>query len=300
MKTNIQATYIQGEEFVVNVTLTAHHKGHFVFSACSIVHGEVPAQSCFDDNRLMFVEDMLHGAKLDANYPERAYLAPLGDSDPRYSFKMRLPSDLHGDLVLIQWYYLTANSCINEGYEEYDWPWDYGWNTGGVTPAQCGEVSKDGNGVPEQFWNCAEVKIVRGRNGDNENPGENKLPEKQRPDKKEQSPDEEQPDKKEQSPDKERPDKERPDKEQPDKERPDKERPDKEQPDKEQPDKEQPDEEQPDTEQPDKEKSGNKKKNKKGKKKNKKKKKKRPSRGRKSRGRERPGKRRRREGTARV
>mmetsp|Transcript_18003 Transcript_18003/g.32560 ORF Transcript_18003/g.32560 Transcript_18003/m.32560 type:complete len:250 (+) Transcript_18003:316-1065(+) len=158
MKTNIQATYVQGEEIVVDVTLTAHHKGHFVFSACSILHGEVPAQSCFDENRLMFVEDMLHGAKFDKNYPERAYLAPLEDSDPglenktRYSFKMRLPSDLNGDIVLIQWYYLTANSCIHEGYEEYDWPWDYGWNTGGSKSDQCGALSEDGYGVPEQFW----------------------------------------------------------------------------------------------------------------------------------------------------
>ena len=52
-------------------------------------------------------------------------------------------------------YYLTANSCIHEGYLEYDWPWDYGWNaagSGGSSPDMCRKVSNDGSGTPEQFW----------------------------------------------------------------------------------------------------------------------------------------------------
>jgi len=74
----------------------------------------VPTQQCFDQNRLTFVEDLLHGANFDPNYPERAYLAPVDDpnyvpdygSDQGvmdYSFKIWLPPALHGDLVLIQW-----------------------------------------------------------------------------------------------------------------------------------------------------------------------------------------------------
>lgn len=112
MKTNIQATYTQGDVIVVEVVLTAHHKGHFVFSGCPIQHGEVPTQACFDEYQLIFVEDVLHDANLDVNYPERAYVAPMEEdvgmnvvvrTEVRYSFRMKLPRELVGDLVLIQW-----------------------------------------------------------------------------------------------------------------------------------------------------------------------------------------------------
>lgn len=88
-------------------------QGHFVFSACPIDVGEIPTQGCFNQNQLTFVQDMTHGANYDPNHPERAYLAPMsphytpdvGTANvvAQYSFKMRLPSDLYGDLVLIQW-----------------------------------------------------------------------------------------------------------------------------------------------------------------------------------------------------
>ena len=121
MPTNIQATYTQGQDVVIDVTLTAHHKGHFVFSACPIVFGEIASQACFDENQLTFIEDMAWNANFDPNHPERAYIAPMNPGyilNPSssvkvmdFSFKMRLPPKLYGEIVLIQWYYLTANSC---------------------------------------------------------------------------------------------------------------------------------------------------------------------------------------------
>jgi hypothetical protein len=114
MAPSVQATYGRGQDVTVDVTLTAVHGGHFVFSGCPISPGEVPSQDCFDGHRLTFVEDLMHGATLDANFPERAYVPP--NDDPSYvpdytssqavmnlSFRMRLPPDLYGDLVLIQW-----------------------------------------------------------------------------------------------------------------------------------------------------------------------------------------------------
>ena len=86
-----------------------------MFSACPLTMvNEIPTQECFDRHQLMFVEDLLHGANRDPKYPERAYIAPVNDpnytpdysaskSIMDYSFKMRLPPNLHGDLVLIQW-----------------------------------------------------------------------------------------------------------------------------------------------------------------------------------------------------
>ena len=55
----------------VESVLTAHHKGHFELKACPIAPGEVPTQSCFDNNKLTFVEDKLYGAPADLLYPER-------------------------------------------------------------------------------------------------------------------------------------------------------------------------------------------------------------------------------------
>ena len=58
------------------------------------------------------MEDSTHGAVRDPNYPERAYIAPENHAGKaygpilamaEYSFKMRLPKDLYGDLVLVQW-----------------------------------------------------------------------------------------------------------------------------------------------------------------------------------------------------
>ena len=81
-------------------------QGHFVFSGCPIREGELPTQDCFDRNQLTFREDLLHSANYDPRHPERAYVAPyslrLSGTD-KYSYKMRLPSNLQGDIVLIQW-----------------------------------------------------------------------------------------------------------------------------------------------------------------------------------------------------
>ena len=77
MPIKIQATYNQGQDIIVDVTLTAHHKGHVVFSACPIVKGEIASQACFDKYKLKFIEDMAWNANFDPNYPERAYLAPI-------------------------------------------------------------------------------------------------------------------------------------------------------------------------------------------------------------------------------
>ena len=61
--------------------------------------------------------------------------------------------------VLLQWYYITANSCTAEGYNTYPFP--AGWETiSSVDP--CPHIPDDGVGTPEQFWNCGEVYIQDG------------------------------------------------------------------------------------------------------------------------------------------
>ena len=152
-----------GAEITIEAILTAHHKGHFTMKACPVTPGEVPSQACFDSHPLEYVSDELYNAPKDLNYPERAYIAPpnvaqqlsTGVSGFHYKFKYKLPSNVSGT-VLLQWHYLTANSCLpGEGYDSYPFPGS-DWHSG---LAVCPHLPEDGNGVPEQFWNCAEVCI---------------------------------------------------------------------------------------------------------------------------------------------
>lgn len=134
----VQETYIEGETIEVEVMVTTHHKGHFVFSACPLVPLlddekydkedwmplHIPTEECFAAHRLKFVSDELYGAPQDPTYPERAYIAPAlipewapgegpggtsGVVGALYKMKFELPPGLNGEVVLIQWYYLTAN-----------------------------------------------------------------------------------------------------------------------------------------------------------------------------------------------
>jgi len=126
MPMNIQETYVEGSIVDLESALTAHHKGHIELRGCAIEYGEVAQQSYFDDNPFVFIEDNLYEATPDANYPERAYL-PLA-SHPKYvkdqgyvhSHKYQLPLGLVGVLILIQWRYVTANTCLLIGYDQYN------------------------------------------------------------------------------------------------------------------------------------------------------------------------------------
>ena len=171
MPTNVQASYVEGGEIIIESVLTAHHKGHYNLKACAVNKGKIPNQACFDEHPLTFVEDMYYDGNPDPNHPERAYIPPLSQvrksgvydkevfqGSLKLRHKFRLPLGLSGSLVLLQWHYVTANSCIHEGYAEYDWPKK--WFDNRHLPLCDTPLPEDGNGVPEQFWNCAEVTIV--------------------------------------------------------------------------------------------------------------------------------------------
>ena len=165
LPSNQQATYNKGQVIDVDVIVTAHHKGHFLFYACPVNEGEAPTDECFKANPLEFVSDNLYGAPKDPDFPNRAYIAPADYSGTinegpgkLYSYQMKLPDNVEGDLVLIQWWWLTANSCDFDGYDTYTWPADWGNMNSSV--GRCGTIPPSGRGTPEQFWNCAEVTIL--------------------------------------------------------------------------------------------------------------------------------------------
>ncbi|CAB9516523.1 Chitin binding domain [Seminavis robusta] len=166
---NVQMVAKKGGSIDVDVVLTAHHKGHFSFYACPMVGGEVPTEDCFKSNPLEFEEDLLYGALQDPSHKDRAYIPPLtydgiiDDTESAvpgtlYSYKMKLPPSIEGDLVLLQWHYLSANSCVHEGYGDYAFPSAWG-DLGYEQLPLCGPLPADGDGVPEMFWNCAEIRV---------------------------------------------------------------------------------------------------------------------------------------------
>ena len=172
MPTNIQGTYPMGGTMEVDVVLTAHHMGHFEFHACPLsTAGAIPTQACFKSNPVKVVRDVLYGAPVDVNYPNRAYIPPLtfpgiinesGGTVPGtlYRYILQLPENLRGNLVLLQWYYLTGNSCQHPGYDTYPFPAAWGGNLPGNTGPCNVDDNDGGSGTPERFWNCAEISIV--------------------------------------------------------------------------------------------------------------------------------------------
>ena len=171
MPLNIQGTYQQGQEITIEAVLTAHHWGHFEVKACPLArHDDAPTQECFDQYPLTFVEDLINpDSPNDPDYPGRAYLSSRSKSGQAnfgnpagilFRQKFRLPSNLNGQIVLLQWYYRTGNSCYSPGYEKY---FGTGWGAARSDLPTCpNPISSRGDGVPEQFWNCAEITINRG------------------------------------------------------------------------------------------------------------------------------------------
>jgi hypothetical protein len=116
---------------------TAHHKGHFEFAICPVAFGEPPSFECFQSNMLEFVADELYGAPKDENYPERAMISPANFAGNipstgvaiggiMYRFLMKLPDNVSGNFVLLQWHYISANSCTPIGYSNYPFPTNWG------------------------------------------------------------------------------------------------------------------------------------------------------------------------------
>ena len=164
---NSQATYLQDDVVELEVILTAHHSGHVEYRACPLEGPDsVPTQDCFDGHPLTLVEDVSGGLPIDPAHPGRTYLPPRnvmesGVGSPSglaMRHRYRLPPGLNGRRVLIQWHYVTANTCHDAGYDAYDYPWprvalpqcdlplDPCGEVGGRRPEQVRERDEEGKG----------------------------------------------------------------------------------------------------------------------------------------------------------
>jgi len=158
MEWSSQAVYEEGQEFIVESVLTTNHAGHMEIWLCPM--GDDSTQECLHQNAATMVRDELHGGPADWRYPERGYFAS-GASE--FKFTYRLPENFHGENILMQWHYVTANSCIPPGYrdgEAGERLSELGWLRS-MGMGDCPDPpNPTGSGVPEQFWNCAEITIT--------------------------------------------------------------------------------------------------------------------------------------------
>jgi len=165
-----QETFTEGQEILVKSYLDTHHNGHMVIKACP--NGPGSTQACFDTpgHELTFVKDTLYDMPADPAYPERGYYAG-GQAGGLKNFEMtfKLPVGISGNQVMLQWKYITANSCSPPGYSEYfagansaglSLPDSY-WTTGVTlcTPPYPSDGTRSST-WPEQFFNCAEISVL--------------------------------------------------------------------------------------------------------------------------------------------
>ena len=172
----VVATWRAGEVVEIKFTITAHHKGAVSLGLCKSLD---VSQACFDEHPLEFVEDSRYGAPPDPNHPERGYIAPdtLDQSNEPgsmeipfnggmpFTMKFRVPESVgECEHCVLQWTYTVANTCLIDGYRDYNFPSDEWWNE---SLGDCPEpinYPKDGNvddpAFVEQFWNCADIKVV--------------------------------------------------------------------------------------------------------------------------------------------
>lgn len=143
-----QATYNQDQNIFVSGTLTTNHAGHIEMHACPDHLNLSP--ECFASNPLTMIEDASEtSGPNDANYPVRGYVSPAYE----FNFLYKLPVGLHGDKVVLQWRYVTANSCHPPGYKNPDLGLEeLGWLRGPNLPA-CGPPDPTGVRLPEQVSN---------------------------------------------------------------------------------------------------------------------------------------------------
>jgi len=128
---------------------------------------------------------------IDENHPERWYLPPPGhdvqvagsdfqDSDATtatgyeyHTMRFKIPADLSCEHCTLQWYWSTGNTCFYDGdYIAYFQKMkSLGWEAASWAPAAVASWATETNiacgpqgtgSFGEEFWNCADIKIVPG------------------------------------------------------------------------------------------------------------------------------------------
>ena len=168
----IQETYTAGSIIEIEIGVTAHHNGHFEFFLCD---SDDLTLECLQKHQLQraFPEPSETGSPYDPAYPGRYFLEPkCSMKSVNYGFiealqtkmKFRLPAGVTCDRCVLQMYWVTANTCLAPGYRNVNWPTTHSEcsGDGGSTGWWASQLGGCENSYPEEFWNCADIKIVGG------------------------------------------------------------------------------------------------------------------------------------------
>ncbi|KAL4449391.1 hypothetical protein ABPG77_007035 [Micractinium sp. CCAP 211/92] len=140
----------EGQVVNVTVRLTANHMGRFTFRVCRITGNDVAAEQAQLTDACLDEHILLQANTTDAQFPGQRFWYVPG-SQFLFNMPYQLPQGLSCDGVsarcVLQWYYLTGNSCDPPG-----------------TPAPYSRplLGTCGAGVPypEEFLNCADIRIL--------------------------------------------------------------------------------------------------------------------------------------------
>lgn len=171
------STYRQGDSIDIKVWVSTHHHGWFEFYVCDKSDLADPAgritQACLNKHKLLRSQsDPLNESPIDPEYPGRFYMYPKchmslnADGQGYMRIKYDLPRDLNCDHCVLQWWYVTANTCYGGGYGNVvksRFPNTYSNCIGdgmarGWLPRS--DMSICGDIYPEEFWNCADIRIL--------------------------------------------------------------------------------------------------------------------------------------------
>eukprot|EP01134_Creolimax_fragrantissima_P002165 CFRG2165T1 len=181
------ADLISGQDYEFEVLVSTHHRGHYEFRVCDFKeNGNQLTQTCLNEHLLLRADGDDAVSSIDPDHPERYYLEPTcanpydieGNGVLFHHMKYHIPDSLQCEFCIVQWVYVTANSCNPPGYHERsNWPTTYGGCAGdgpgsgwwGTTLSDCGvgTGARPAGGYPEEFWNCANVRILDGNSNGN-------------------------------------------------------------------------------------------------------------------------------------
>lgn len=172
----IQNTYQSGQEVEFTVHINTHHHGYFEFFVCDrndLANPETDkiTQKCLLKHQLLRSPNDPSESPYDSNYPGRYYLDPKcskkfnANGQGFVSMKYLIPENLECEHCVLQWWWVTANSCSGPGYDDVNFPNTYANCNGdggakGWLPREKSNCYEYG-GYPEEFWNCADIKIEK-------------------------------------------------------------------------------------------------------------------------------------------
>ncbi|KAL4443449.1 hypothetical protein ABPG75_011186 [Micractinium tetrahymenae] len=152
----IQATYTAGSVIAIKVWFSTQHGGRHTFRLCPRPNAD---KACFEETVLQRMDGggpyswtPVNGGPVPVPAVSVETVTRLYTPADEYTFRYTLPLNITCNQCVLQWWWTTANSCQVPGAPAYVSSANMGW---------CG--TKTAN-FPEEFYNCADLKILPAAN----------------------------------------------------------------------------------------------------------------------------------------